>query len=68
MFGGNPVELASQIKCPSFLQPAENDPPNVKENGEIVEKLAERFGKEKVGTSLYQDMKHGWVVRGDIKD
>ena len=33
-----------------------------------MEKLVEKFGKEKVGTSEFKDMKHGWVVRGDISD
>jgi hypothetical protein len=50
------------------LLPAANDPADVKEKGEIVELLIKRFGADKVGTTEFPDMTHGWVVRGDLKD
>ena len=31
IYGGNPVTLAEQVKCPAFLLPAGNDPDDVKE-------------------------------------
>jgi hypothetical protein len=46
--------------------PAQNDPANVKEKGEIVENLVSRFGAEKTGTIEFPDMIHGWIIRGDM--
>lgn len=68
MFGGNEVKLASEIRCPAFFLPAKNDPPNVKASGEIVELLGKKFGVEKTGTVAFEEMIHGWVVRGDMAD
>lgn len=66
MFGGDDVKLSDGIRCPAFFLPAKNDPPNVKPHGEIVELLAKKFGAEKTGSVPFEDMVHGWVVRGDI--
>ena len=45
--------LAENIKCPSYLLPAGNDPENVKNKGELIEILIKRFGGDKVGTSEF---------------
>ena len=50
IFGGNQLELTKSIKCPAFFYPAQNDPPNVKEGGELVEALKVKFGANKTGS------------------
>lgn len=67
MFGGDEVKLSTEIKCPAFFLPAENDPPNVKPGGEIVELLAKKFGADKTGSVEFKEMAHGWVVRGEME-
>ena len=48
--------------------PANNDPEDVREKGEITEILAKRFGKEQTGCVFFEDMVHGWTTRGDFSD
>jgi dienelactone hydrolase len=36
LYGGTPVGLTEQIKCPAYLLPAGNDPDDVKEKGEVI--------------------------------
>ena len=50
MFGGSQVELTKGVLCPVWLAPAGNDPVNVKEGGQVVKILQEKFGKDKAGT------------------
>jgi dienelactone hydrolase len=65
-FSESQTDLIEKITCPAFLCPAQNDPPNVKEGGALIEILQRRFGKERVGTKEFPDQSHGWVVRGDM--
>lgn len=66
IFGENELDLTKAIKCPAFLYPAGNDPANIKEGGDHVKILAERFGENKTGTFEFPDQIHGWVVRSDV--
>ena len=49
--------------CPQLLLPAGNDPPNLKEGGEIVAIVQDKAGACK--TREFPHMSHGWVIRGD---
>jgi hypothetical protein len=67
MFFNDPVEdQARAVKSPVLLCPAENDPENVKEGGDVQTLVRE------VGFSCdiveFPHMKHGWVPRGDASD
>lgn len=68
IFGGDINELTQSLKCPAHLFPAQNDPDNVKPNGEVVNILKLKFGADKVGSHEFPEMIHGWTVRGDVKD
>ena len=39
---------------------------NVKEGGEWVKILQERFGEDKAGAKTFPEQLHGWVVRADV--
>jgi hypothetical protein len=54
------------MPCPAFFCPAQNDPANIKEGGELSEILKKKFGADKSGTHEFKDETHGWVVRGDV--
>jgi len=58
-------EICSAIQCPIILCPAGNDPPNVKEGGELVQLIAANHACKSVE---FPDMQHGWVIRGDTSD
>lgn len=45
---------------------AKNDPANIKEGSEVAKILQEMFGEIAV-FKTFEEMKHGWVVRGDIE-
>lgn len=64
--GGSEAELTKKVKVPVFLYPAGNDAPNIKEGGELVQILQDKFGANKSGTLEFKEMAHGWVVRGDL--
>jgi len=58
--------LLDDVKCPQMFLPAGNDPAGVKQNGEAEQILSKKsFGKECRYVEFPQ-MKHGWVVRGDL--
>lgn len=54
------------MKAPAFFYPAGNDVANIKEGGELVQILQDKFGANKSGTLEFKEMIHGWVVRGDL--
>lgn len=66
-FGGSELELAKSVKCPQLLQPAGNDPDNLKEGGEVWNALK---GLPDIGDKMelhvFPDQAHGWVSRGDV--
>ncbi len=51
--------LCSEVKCPVLLLPADNDPPNLKENGALI-----KFLPEGSSTHTYSTMSHGYMSRG----
>ena len=61
-----PQELARAQKCPQMMLLGKNDPANIKEGSEVEKILHEKFGKVAL-FKTFGEMKHGWVVRGDIK-
>ena len=68
MFNRDIMEIVKNIKCPQFIACANNDPDNIKDNGEIIKMLINNIGKENIEIQLYNDMLHGWSVRGDLKN
>lgn len=40
----------------------------MKEGGEVIKILQEKFGADKVGSITFPDMLHGWVSRGGVED
>ena len=52
-FGENEKELVESVKCPAFFLPASNDPANIKEGGEWVQILQQKFGEDKAGTKSF---------------
>lgn len=63
---GNLLELASKIKKPFLLMPAQNDPDGYRPGGDFYEALkAVQPNSEIVD---FPDMKHGWVPRSDLTD
>jgi len=59
----NEEEILKAVKCPQMFMPAEGDHENTYPAG---------LGKKVMGDALeivtFPDMKHGWSVRGDMKD
>jgi len=62
-----PVEMARELKCPQLMLLGKNDPENHKEGSEAAKVCKEKFG-EISEFKTFPEMKHGWVVRGDIKN
>ena len=67
MYGGSSVDLIRNVKRPLFLLPAGNDPANVKEGGELTNLLLANQPNSRVSGD-FEDMAHGWTVRGDTAD
>ena len=57
-------ELCRQLKFPTLLMPAANDPGNVKTGGALIEILLASGGE----VVAFEEMTHGWMSRGDIWD
>lgn len=65
--GGSELELAKSVKCPQLLQPAGNDPDNLKEGGEVWNALkAIADIGDKMELRVFPDQAHGFVTRGDV--
>jgi len=58
------TEMMDQVKCPILWMPAGNDPPLEP----FKEVLSKKPFAEKCGYRLFDEMKHGWSVRGDLTD
>jgi len=67
MQGGKVEDIAVKVKQPHLIVPAQNDPDNVKNGGEIV-KILEQSSGNKVEVAEMNDVQHGFFVRGDLKD
>lgn len=67
LFGDNLTEVAKTVKAPILLQPAGNDEAILFPDGEIVN-IIKGEAKQEATSTLYSDMAHGWVPRGDIAD
>lgn len=65
--GSSDVQLAKDIGAtPFLLMPAGGDPASVKPGGDVCKVLSEARGVPEVDVSVpFEDMKHGWVARGD---
>ena len=48
MVGGDEVELARKVRCPSALYNADNDMANIKTGGELANIMKEKFGDDAV--------------------
>jgi dienelactone hydrolase len=65
-FGGPPPEeMVASLVCPIFFMPAGDDPATYMPGGETHTALARNPLSK---TEAYPEMKHGWVVRGDVAD
>jgi len=60
-------ELARGVTCPQLILAAGNDPEEVKEGGIVERILKEKEFGEKVKIKTFEDMKHGWMIRGDLE-
>jgi len=61
-------ELAKGIKCPQLILAAGNDPEEVKEGGIVERILKEKEFGDKIKVKTFEEMKHGWMIRGDMND
>jgi hypothetical protein len=68
LFGSPEVEQAEALKCPQLILPAGNDPDNLKAGGDVQRVLLSKPFGEDCEIHEFPDMKHGWVVRGDLND
>lgn len=50
------------------MLPAGNDPDNLKVNGEVHQILGQKSFGADCAFQEFPEMKHGWVVRGDLCD
>ena len=66
LFGDKVSDQAGKVTCPILLCPAGNDPPVVK-NGGDVQKIIQSKGLS-CDIEEFPDMAHGWVPRGDTSD
>ena len=66
LFGDKVSDQAGKVTCPILLCPAGNDPPVVK-NGGDVQKIIQGKGLS-CDIEEFPDMAHGWVPRGDTSD
>eukprot|EP00943_MAST-04B_sp_MAST-4B-sp1_P007688 g7688.t1 len=66
LFDDKVNDQAEKVTCPILLCPAGNDPPVVK-NGGDVQKIIQAKGLS-CDIVEFPDMKHGWVPRGDSSD
>lgn len=67
IYKGSSLALIQGVKRPLLLLPAGNDPENIKEGGEIITALQAKI-PESATSNEFEDMKHGWSVRGDVSD
>lgn len=67
--GENIPDIVKSWKCPVMMLPGGNDPAECKPGG-LVEKIVqeEKTMEEECVFKEFPEMKHGWVVRGDIDD
>ncbi|KAA8494789.1 Carboxymethylenebutenolidase-like [Porphyridium purpureum] len=68
VFGGSPdaLEHATKTKIPQLLVPAGNDPESTKPGGVLTSAMISANAKSK--SIPFEDMSHGWTVRGDVSD
>jgi dienelactone hydrolase len=67
-FGGNMLDLMKGVKCPFLIAPAGGDLPMFAEDGEFGEALKSSAKGSACIWKVYEEMSHGWSVRGDIAD
>lgn len=60
VFGGKVEDLAAGIKLPQLMAPTGDEDKNVKPGGCLPE--------DKIAFELFEECKHGFMVRGDVKD
>ena len=63
------MAMAAAVRAPQLLLPAGNDDATYKSGGDLfslLEKIPE-IGPS-MGTRSYEDMVHGWSIRGDMSD
>lgn len=61
------ADIAVNVKQPHLMIPGQNDPDNVKNGGEIV-KILEKTTAGRIEVVEMNDVQHGFLVRGDIKN
>ena len=66
LFDDKVTDQAAKVTCPILLCPAGNDPPVVKNGGEVQKIIQDKGGSCDIVE--FPDMKHGWVPRGDSSD
>lgn len=69
VLGEDPMAMAAAVRAPQLLLPAGNDDTTYKSGGDLfalLEKIPE-IGPS-MGTRSYEDMVHGWSIRGDMSD
>ena len=63
------MAMAEAVRAPQLLLPAGNDDKTYKAGGELMALLEgiPEIGAS-MGTRCYEEMSHGWSVRGDMSD
>mmetsp|Transcript_32408 Transcript_32408/g.29210 ORF Transcript_32408/g.29210 Transcript_32408/m.29210 type:complete len:250 (+) Transcript_32408:75-824(+) len=66
-FGESEIDMTKKVKSPQCLLSAGNDPDNVKDGGEVLKILEEKF-PGKCLFKTYPNSAHGFVCRGDLSN
>jgi dienelactone hydrolase len=66
LFGRDSAALGAAVQCPMHLMPAGNDPDSYHASGAIFGAVAANHPGS--ASTVFPDMKHGWMPRMDITD